>query len=169
MKISCPVVTTITVGVLALVATFVSIGTSSVFVQNHPLPATSHITRAEVKAELAQSKRYGSIAAVYSCTYNPLAAANSLRTRAEVRAELLATDCDERAAMQGEDNGSFALSRPGRGEGVAGLCGAEPRARLGALKWRQGRVAVLEGWEGPRRGPSDAVAVLHTLTDGLTP
>jgi hypothetical protein len=64
-------------------------------------------TRAQVQAELMQARADGS-AGAWSYTYNPLALASSLKTRAEVRAEV---DATYDRAMYGEDSGSFALSR----------------------------------------------------------
>lgn len=76
-----------------------------------PLPATSQTTRAQVLAELAQARRDGSIN-VWSISYNPLAAAKSLKTRAEVQAQVQGAQAQaEMAALIGEDSGSFALSR----------------------------------------------------------
>jgi hypothetical protein len=81
----------------------------------YPSAYTSDVTRAQVQAELAQARRDGSMR-VHSTSYNHMAAARSLKTRAEVVAETLA---DRRApagalnaaALQGEDSGSFALAR----------------------------------------------------------
>ena len=64
-------------------------------------------TRAQVQAELVQARADGS-ADAWSYTYNPLALAKSLKTRAEVRASV---DAQYDRAMYGEDSGSFALSR----------------------------------------------------------
>jgi hypothetical protein len=64
-------------------------------------------TRAQVQAELLQARADGSSEA-WSYNYNPLALAQSLKTRAEVRAEV---DAQYDRAMYGEDSGSFALSR----------------------------------------------------------
>ena len=64
-------------------------------------------TRAQVQAERVQARADGS-AEAWSYTYNPLALAKSLKTRAEVRASV---DAQYDRAMYGEDSGSFALSR----------------------------------------------------------
>lgn len=77
---------------------------------DYPQAATSHTTRTQVLAELAQARRDGSTR-VWSTTYNHMAAAKSLKTRAEVQAEVLGADRAAMAAMSGEDSGSFALSR----------------------------------------------------------
>jgi hypothetical protein len=64
-------------------------------------------TRAQVQAELFQARADGS-AEAWSYNYNPALLARSLRTRAEVRAEV---DPKYDREMYGEDSGSFALSR----------------------------------------------------------
>lgn len=104
-----------TCSLLALVACATGAGAQEA-TPDHPQPVSSPLTRAEVRAELARAKQDGSMA-VYSGTYNALAAARSLRTRAEVQADLLATPRGERAALHGEDSGSFALPQatPRRG------------------------------------------------------
>jgi hypothetical protein len=81
----------------------------------YPTPAANTVTRAQVQQELAQARRDGSMR-VWSASYNHMAAAKSLKTRDEVRAEALA---DHRApagtlsaaALSGEDSGSFAFAR----------------------------------------------------------
>lgn len=81
----------------------------------YPQAVADSATRAQVQAQLAQAKRDGSTR-VWSTTYNHMAAAKSLKSRAEVQAEVLGTDRASTAAMLGEDSGSFALSRqPARG------------------------------------------------------
>ncbi len=75
-----------------------------------PQAAASPTTRMQVQAELAQARRDGSMR-VWSTTYNHMAAAKSMRTRADVSAEVLGADRAALAAMSGEDSGSFALSR----------------------------------------------------------
>jgi hypothetical protein len=68
-------------------------------------------TRPQVQAELFQARADGSIR-VHSISYNPLAVARSLRTRAEVHAEAVAANrsgADQ--AWFGEDSGSFELAR----------------------------------------------------------
>jgi hypothetical protein len=76
-----------------------------------PIPAVSATTRAQVQAELAQAKRDGSTR-VWSTSYNHIAAAKSLRSRDEVRAEVIADHRNgSAAALSGEDSGSFALAR----------------------------------------------------------
>ncbi len=73
--------------------------------------ALSTKSRAQVQAELVQARADGSIK-VWSTSYNPFLTAKSLKTRDEVRAEVLA---DRGAAyagnFYGEDSGSFALNR----------------------------------------------------------
>lgn len=81
----------------------------------YPTPAVSQVTRAQVQQELAQAKRDGSMR-VWSTNYNHLAAARSVKTRDEVRAEVLAdhrtpTGALNAAVLIGEDSGSFALAR----------------------------------------------------------
>jgi len=102
-----------------LASTLAAFAASAAFAQEatyeYPTAYQSDVTRAQVQAELAQAKRDGSMR-VHSTSYNHMAAAKSLKTRAEVVAETLA---DRRvpvgslnaAALQGEDSGSFALSR----------------------------------------------------------
>lgn len=71
----------------------------------------SYKSRDQVRAELFQARADGSIK-VSSTSYNPLAAATSLRSRDEVRAEALAANrAGHDAAWFGEDSGSFALNR----------------------------------------------------------
>ena len=85
---------------------------------DYPQAVSSNVTHAQVQAELAQAKRDGSMR-VYSISYNHLAAAKSLKSRAEVQAEVLGTDHAAREAMLGEDSGAFALSRqPARNAGT---------------------------------------------------
>lgn len=76
----------------------------------YPQVATSNVTRAQVQAELAQARADGSMK-VWSTTYNHIAAAKSVKSRADVRAELLGSDRAALAATTGEDSGSFAMSR----------------------------------------------------------
>lgn len=81
----------------------------------YPQAVASDLTRAQVQTELAQARRDGSTR-VWSTTYNHIAAAKSLKSRAEVQAEVLGTGRASTAVMLGEDSGSFALSRqPARG------------------------------------------------------
>lgn len=77
---------------------------------DYPQAVSSNVTRAQVQAELAQAKRDGSMRA-WSTSYNPFAAARSLKTRDEVRAELMGGDRALYAALSGEDSGAFALAR----------------------------------------------------------
>lgn len=71
----------------------------------------STLTRAQVQAELFKARADGSIKA-QSNTYNPLAVAHSLRSRADVRAEAVAANLSGAdRAYTGEDSGSFALAR----------------------------------------------------------
>lgn len=78
---------------------------------DHPQAVASNVTRAQVQAELAQAQRDGSMR-VWSTQYNPLTAAQSLKSRAEVTAELMGADHAMTAAITSEDGGSFAFSRP---------------------------------------------------------
>lgn len=79
---------------------------------NHEVQAAvSTKSRAEVRAELDQARRDGSIR-VSSIAYNPALDSQSLKTREEVRAELLAARRSGQAQdLIGEDSGSIALSR----------------------------------------------------------
>ncbi|MCW5635138.1 MAG: DUF4148 domain-containing protein [Rubrivivax sp.] len=86
----------------------------------YPQPATSTVTRAQVQAELADAKRTGFMRR-WSTSYNHMAAAQSLKSRADVRAELLGTSLADRTAFTGEDSGSFALSRQPAREAAAVL------------------------------------------------
>ena len=71
-------------------------------------------TRAEVRAELEQARRDGSIR-VSSIAYNPLIEAKSLKSRDEVRSETVAARLSgEMQDFSGEDSGSIALSRDTR-------------------------------------------------------
>jgi hypothetical protein len=102
------------VALTAAVAALGFAGTTAAMAQeatyDYPLPAVSSVTRAQVQAELAQAKRDGALR-VWSTSYNHMAAMKSVKTRAEVRAEVAGTDHAALAAMSGEDSGSFALSR----------------------------------------------------------
>jgi hypothetical protein len=82
---------------------------------DYPQAYSSNVTRAQVQTELEQAKRDGSIR-VHSTSYNHMAAAKSLKSRDEVRAEVLAernlpAGAVRAAALHGEDSGSFAFSR----------------------------------------------------------
>jgi hypothetical protein len=71
-------------------------------------------TRAEVRAELDQARRDGSIR-VSSIAYNPLIESRSLKSRDEVRSETIAARrSGEIQDFSGEDSGSIALSRDQR-------------------------------------------------------
>jgi hypothetical protein len=70
-------------------------------------PFVSTATRAEVQAGIAQAR---ATANPWSIAYNPLATFQSSRTRAEVRAEYIASR-DDVAALTGEDSGAFALAQ----------------------------------------------------------
>ncbi|HVE53748.1 MAG TPA: hypothetical protein VNB23_10250 [Ramlibacter sp.] len=77
----------------------------------------SSADRAQVQAGVAQAR---TAANPWSIAYNPLAAFQGNRTRAEVRAEYIASR-DDVAARTGEDSGAFALARePQRNVDVAG-------------------------------------------------
>lgn len=80
----------------------------------------SIFTREQVRAELVRAQRDGSIA-VYAGSYNPLLAAKSVKTLAEVCAEVLGTGPAQREATYGEDGGSFWLSQPRLPEGETRL------------------------------------------------
>lgn len=87
----------------------------------YPTPTASAVTRAQVQQELAQARRDGSMR-VWSTSYNHMAAAKSVKTRDEVRAEVLADrgNALTSAALAGEDSGSFAMTRQ-RAPRAAGL------------------------------------------------
>jgi len=75
-------------------------------------------SRAQVQAEREQAKRDGTINA-WSFRYNPLSFSKSLKTRADVVAELQAAQASgEYAALNSEDGGTLAQARAPRG--VAG-------------------------------------------------
>lgn len=78
-----------------------------------PTVSSSTVTRAQVLNELRDAQRSGAMR-VWSTSYNHMAAARSLKTRDEVRSEVLAEARLARgqgsATMYGEDSGSFALS-----------------------------------------------------------
>jgi hypothetical protein len=67
-----------------------------------------HPRRSAVRA--AQAKRDGSMR-VWSTSYNHMAAAKSVKSRADVQGEVLGADRAATTALTGEDSGSFALSR----------------------------------------------------------
>jgi L-rhamnose isomerase len=67
-------------------------------------PFVSSADRAQVQVQAR------TVADHWSVAYNPLATFKSERTRAEVRAEYIASR-DEVAALTAEDSGSFALSQ----------------------------------------------------------
>jgi hypothetical protein len=74
--------------------------------------STSGMTLAKSQADYAQARANGSLR-VFSTTYSQLAASKSVKTRAEVQAEVRGTDHADLAAVTGEDSGSFALARKG--------------------------------------------------------
>lgn len=80
----------------------------------YPTPYTSSLTRAQVQADLFQARRDGSIKA-WSTTYSQADNSRSIASRDQVRAELRADHAGlagvSSAALQGEDSGSFAISR----------------------------------------------------------
>lgn len=68
-------------------------------------------SRAQVQDELFAARADGSIK-VWSISYNPLRVAKSVKTRAEVKADVLAARGQSfDATWYGEDSGSFALAR----------------------------------------------------------
>lgn len=73
-----------------------------------PTPFASSVSAAQVRAELDAYRTKG--VNTYSMRYNPVAAYRSQFTRAEVRAEYLASR-DQVAALTGEDSGSAYLAR----------------------------------------------------------
>ena len=75
------------------------------------IPFESSRTRAEVQAELAQSKASG--VNPWSLSYSPLASFKSEKSRAEVVGQYIAAR-DRVAAMTGEDSGSAYLARNGQ-------------------------------------------------------
>ena len=80
----------------------------------------SSADRAEVQAGVAQAR---STVNPWSTAYNPLAAFQSSRTRAQVRAEYIASR-DEVAALTAEDSGAFALAQQRQVDAqVAGMRG----------------------------------------------
>jgi Domain of unknown function (DUF4148) len=99
---------------LTLVATFAAGAAQAQgpLEDNHAVQAAvSTKSRAEVRAELDQARRDGSIR-VSSIAYNPALDSSTLKTRDEVRAELMAARRSGQAHdLVGEDSGSIALSR----------------------------------------------------------
>lgn len=73
-----------------------------------PTPFASTVSAAQVRAELDAYKANG--VNTYAMRYNPVAGFASQRTRADVRAEYLASR-DQVAAVTGEDSGSSWLAR----------------------------------------------------------
>ena len=71
-------------------------------------PFAPTLSRAQVQAELAQHKQSGT--SPWSNQYNPLAKFSSQVTRTQVVGEYVA-DRAEVASLNGEDSGSFHLSR----------------------------------------------------------
>lgn len=67
-------------------------------------------SRDQIQAELFQARKDGTTK-VWSTTYNHMTAAKSLKTREEVRAEVLADRGHGYNELYGEDSGSFALNR----------------------------------------------------------
>jgi len=104
-----------TLSTAAAVATLGFAGTAA-FAQEatyeYPQAAVSSVTRAQVQAELAQAKADGSLR-VWSTQFNPFAVSKSLKSRSEVRAEVLGSGHDTINAYTGEDSGSFAIARQG--------------------------------------------------------
>ena len=71
---------------------------------------TGQRTRAEVRADLQQYRQAG--VNPWSTSYNPLTSFHSERSRADVRAEAIASR-NEAAAFTGEDSGSAYLAQAG--------------------------------------------------------
>ena len=68
-------------------------------------------TSDQVRSELLQARADGTTK-VWSISYNPLQKAQSLRSRDELRAEVLALRAEKSGnALLGEDSGSFFLAR----------------------------------------------------------
>jgi hypothetical protein len=67
-------------------------------------------SRDQVQTELFQARKDGTTK-VWSTTYNHAAALKSVKSRAEVQAEVLADRGHGYNALYGEDSGSFALNR----------------------------------------------------------
>jgi hypothetical protein len=87
-------------------------------------PFVSTADRAQVQAGVAQAR---AAANPWSIAYDPLAGFQSGRTRAEVRAEYLASR-DDVAALTGEDSGAFALGQQHAGTQLAGTQGNDTAA-----------------------------------------
>jgi hypothetical protein len=79
-------------------------------------PFVSTADRAQVQAGVTQAR---TVSNPWSIAYNPLASFQSSRTRAEVRAEYIASR-DDVAALNGEDSGAFALAQQQADAQVAG-------------------------------------------------
>ena len=82
---------------------------------DYPQPIAAGKTRDQVQNELFAARADGSIK-VWSTSYNPLAVAKSLKSRDQVKAE---RDPAYAATYNGEDSGSFALSRQPRNREAA--------------------------------------------------
>ena len=88
--------------------------------------ATPALARAQVKAALAQARAEGAVD-VYGYGYNPAAQAQSLKTRAEVHAEVRALRGSNYAqAWYGEDSGSFVMSQQRPAIAAAPVLAAKP-------------------------------------------
>lgn len=93
--------------------------------------AVAGAARADVKAALAQARAAHAVD-VYGYGYNPLAQARSLKTRAEVQAEVRALRGTNYAqAWYGEDSGSFVLSQQGFRNAAPAVMAGKP-AKSGA-------------------------------------
>ena len=95
--------------------------------EGSPLPENfqSTLSRAQVQSDLAAYKQAG--VNPWSTSYNQLGQFNSARSRAEVRAEYLASR-DQVAALTGEDSGSAWLASHA-GSAPAVLAGDPVNAR----------------------------------------
>lgn len=95
---------------IALTFAVASIAAASAFAETPMVDTTpfqSTLTRAQVQAELAQHRQTG--IDPYADGYNPLSAFRSTRSRAEVRAEFMASRALV-SALNGEDSGSSYLA-----------------------------------------------------------
>ena len=94
--------------------------------------ATPSLARTQVQATLKQARAEGAVD-VYAYGYNPAAEARSLKTRAEVQAEVRALRGTNFAqAWYGEDSGSFVMSQQGfRNAGPTVMAGKPAKSSAG--------------------------------------
>ena len=107
---------------LSLVAAGAAFADDPTVVNDH---ATYDKTRAQVQTELQQARADGSIRN-WSISYNQFAKFQGTQSRADVKAEAIAARAQS-AALNGEDSGSFALSRQPKSRDAGPLFAGTPR------------------------------------------